>query len=268
MTEGAGGDQAGRGSDVKIHGALEQSGSKLSRYMDLVLGKRSLIALLRFELIMLMVGRVPGALGIVLRGKLYPLILGHVGRGVIFGAGISFRHPHKISIGDGAVIDDHCMLDAKGTTNRGILLEEGVFLGRYTIMSCKNGDIFLRRRVNFGFYCDVFSSGRVEVGAETVIAAYTYILSGGSYLLDRLDLPIAQQYDLSASKPTEIGEGSWIGARVTVIEGVKTGRGSVLAAGAVVNQDVPDYGIAMGVPAKTRHFREGAPTPRRNHEVA
>jgi acetyltransferase-like isoleucine patch superfamily enzyme len=268
MGEATSDAHAGRGSDVKIHGAMQQSGSKLGRYMDLVLGRRSLQALLRFELIMLFASRVPGALGILLRGKLYPLILGHVGKGVIFGAGITFRHPHKIRIGAGSVIDDHCMLDAKGTSNRGIELGEGVFLGRYTILSCKNGDIVLHPRVNFGFYCDVFSANRVEVGADTVIAAYTYLLSGGSYLLGRLDQPIAEQYDLSAARPTLIGEGSWLGSRVTVIEGVTTGRGSVLGAGAVVNRDVPDYGIAMGVPAKTVRLREGAPVDAPAHEVA
>jgi acetyltransferase-like isoleucine patch superfamily enzyme len=270
MTEPGSDPHGARGSDVKIHGALEQPGGKLGRYMDLVLGRRSLPGLIKFELITLLVARLPGALGILLRGKLYPLILGHVGRGVIFGTGITLRHPHKIRIGDGCVIDDHVMLDAKGTTNQGIVLEEGVFLGRYSILSCKNGDITLKARANFGFYCDVFSANRVVVGADTVIAAYTYILSGGSYMTERLDVPISHQYDLSAAKPTRIGEGSWLGARVTVIEGVTTGRGSVLGAGAVVNADVPDYGIAVGVPAKTVRLREGAPagTATARNEVA
>jgi acetyltransferase-like isoleucine patch superfamily enzyme len=260
------GDHGQPGSDVKVHGALGTSGSKLGQYMDLVLGRRNLWALIQFELITWAVGRLPGAAGIVLRGRLYPLILGQVGRGVIFGAGITFRHPHKIRIGDGCVIDDHCMLDAKGSTNSGIVLEEGVFLGRHTVLSCKNGDIVLRARVNFGFFCDVFSANRVEIGADTVIAAYTYVLSGGSYRLDRFDVPIAEQYDLSAARPTRVGEGSWLGARVTIIEGVTTGRGSVIGAGAVVNRDVPDWGIALGVPAKTVRLREGAPG--HDHEVA
>jgi acetyltransferase-like isoleucine patch superfamily enzyme len=247
-----------RGSDVKIHGAMHEPGGKLGRYMDLVLGRRSLWKLFVFETIVLLVGRLPGALGIALRGWLYPIFLGSVGRGVVFGAGITFRHPLKIHIGDLCVIDDGCMLDAKGTTNSGIVLEEGVFLGRNTILSCKNGDIVLRARANLGFFCDVFSSNRVEVGADTVIAAYTYILSGGSYLLDRLDLPIAQQYDLAASKPTTIGPDSWLGARVTVVEGTRVGRGCVLGAGSVVIDDIPDYAIAVGVPAKVTRMRAPA----------
>ena len=80
-----------------------------------------------------------------LRGKLYPLILGRVGRNVVFGANVTLRHPHKIAIGDNVVIDDQCCLDAKGTDNRGIVIGNGVFVGRNTILSCKNGDIVLER---------------------------------------------------------------------------------------------------------------------------
>jgi acetyltransferase-like isoleucine patch superfamily enzyme len=244
-------------SAFKVQEELGQSGSRLDRYMDLVLGRRSLSALVAFELINLLVRNVPGALGLFLRGKLYPLFLGACGPGVVFGPGITFRHPHKIRIGAGAVIDDHCMLDAKGTDNDGIVIEEEVFLGRYTILSCKNGDIILRARSNFGFFCDVSSANRVEVGADTVIAAYVYILSGGNYGLDQLDQPIAHQFDASSAMPTRVGEGSWLGARVTVFEGVTIGRGAAIGAGAVVTRDVPDHGIALGVPARTvRHRSE------------
>jgi acetyltransferase-like isoleucine patch superfamily enzyme len=58
-------------------------------------------------------------------------------------ASAHLRHPHKI-IGDNVVIDDLCCLDAKGTDNRGITIGNGVFVGRNTILSCKNGDIVSR----------------------------------------------------------------------------------------------------------------------------
>ena len=43
---------------------------------------------------------------------------------------------------------------------------------------------------------------------------------------------------------------NWIGANVTVLRGVKIGKGAVVAAGAVVTKDVPAYSIVGGVPAK------------------
>lgn len=49
---------------------------------------------------------------------------------------------------------------------------------------------------------------------------------------------------------TKVGNDVWIGARVTVLDGVKVGNGSIIAAGAVVVKDVPPYSIIGGVPAR------------------
>ena len=92
---------------------------------------------------MLLSQSVPGALGLALRKTLYPLLLGTCGRNVVFGQNVVLRHPHKIHIGDNVVIDDNCLIDAKGESNAGIRIASGVFIGRNTILSCKNGDIEL-----------------------------------------------------------------------------------------------------------------------------
>jgi len=51
-------------------------------------------------------------------------------------------------------------------------------------------------------------------------------------------------------KPTLVKEGATIGANATIVCGVTIGRWAFIAAGAVVANDVPDYGLAMGVPAR------------------
>ena len=101
---------------------FDEKRSKVGKYRELVVGQRGLWPLVRYELVMLLASWVPGALGLFLRSKLYPLILGGVGRNVVFGVNVTVRHPHKIVIGDHVVIDDQCCLDAKGTDNRGILI--------------------------------------------------------------------------------------------------------------------------------------------------
>lgn len=53
----------------------------------------------------------------------------------------------------------------------------------------------------------------------------------------------------------EIGNDVWIGAGVTVINGVKIGDGAIVAAGAVVTEDVKPYEIVGGIPAKHIRFR-------------
>ena len=76
------------------------------------------------------------------------------------------------------VIDDNCLLDAKGDTNAGIAIGAGTFIGRNTILSCKNGDIVLGEGVNIGFNCEIFSAARVELGARALLAAYCYVIGG------------------------------------------------------------------------------------------
>ncbi len=75
------------------------------------------------ELVMLLSSWIPGALGLWLRSCIYPLLLGRVGRGVIFGTNVVLRHPHKIYLGTNDVIDDNCVLDPKGTDNKGVFID-------------------------------------------------------------------------------------------------------------------------------------------------
>jgi len=57
-------------------------------------------------------------------------------------------------------------------------------------------------------------------------------------------------------KPVEIGDDTWIGSRAIILAGVRIGRGATIAAGAVVNKNVPDYAVVGGVPAKIIKIKE------------
>lgn len=56
--------------------------------------------------------------------------------------------------------------------------------------------------------------------------------------------------------PTEIGEYAWICSRSIILPGLKIGKGAIVASGAIVTKDVPDYAIVGGVPAKILGYRE------------
>ena len=234
---------------------FDESKSKVAKYQDLVVGRAGLGALVAYELVMLCASWLPGALGLFLRGKLYPRLLGRVGRNVVFGANVTLRHPHKIAIGDNVVIDDQCCLDAKGTDNRGIIIGSGVFIGRNTILSCKNGDIVLGDRANLGFNCEIFSASTVHVGADVLMAAYTYLV-GGDHLYDRVNIPVLQQG--RTSRGIDVGSGAWLGAQVVVTDGSRVGRDAIIGAGAVVVGDIPEFAIAVGTPAKVLRDRRAA----------
>lgn len=224
--------------------------SKLKRYQELIIGTNKFSDLLKYEIIVFLFSRLPGALGVLLRGKFYPMLFGKIGRGVIFGANIVIRHPKKIFIGDNVIIDDNVLLDAKGSENSGITLRDDVFIGRNSILSCKGGEIVLEERANVGFNCEIFSSNRVVIGKDNLIAAYTYIVGGGNYKLDRTDIPINQQPDFDGKGGVMTEEDVWLAAHVVLLDGTKVGRGSVIAAGAIVSGEIAPFSIVGGVPAK------------------
>jgi virginiamycin A acetyltransferase len=58
--------------------------------------------------------------------------------------------------------------------------------------------------------------------------------------------------------PVVIGNDVWIGANVSVVDGVRIGHGAIIGAGAVVVSDVPDYSVFAGVPARLIRFRFSA----------
>ena len=239
-----------------VPGALfDDRRSRAARYMDLVVGERGWWPLIRYEAVMLFASWVPGALGLVLRAGLYPWLLGACGRNVSFGANVALRHPRKIRIGDDVAVDDGCVLDAKGTANAGIRIGRRVFLGRNTIVACKDGDITLEDGVNVSYQCAIFSASSVRIGADTLLAAYCYVVGGG-HEYDRTDVPVVRQG--RPSKGIEIGGGAWLGAGAIVLDGVEIGHDAVIGAHAVVTDDIPPFAVAAGIPARVvRDRREG-----------
>jgi acetyltransferase-like isoleucine patch superfamily enzyme len=227
---------ASTGSDRDIPRAQDQlfkaPGGARAKYSRLIVGKPGLWALLKYEVFLSCTQWVPGALGLALRKITYRWLLGSCGRNVVFGCGVVLRHPHKIYIADNVVIDDHCLLDAKGDVNQGIRIGNGVFIGRNSILSCKNGDITLADGVNIGFNCEVFSAGHVTIGAQTLLAAYAYLIGGDH---DFSDASVAVNAQARKADGIKVGEGVWVGA----------------GAGSVVLKDVPAGARAVGVPART-----------------
>jgi acetyltransferase-like isoleucine patch superfamily enzyme len=233
---------------------LQQEGvSARAKYQALVVGQPGLLALVRHELVTMVTQSMPGAAGLAARKICYPWLLGACGRNVVFGQHVVLRHPHKIRIGDNVVIDDNCLLDAKGEDNSGIDIGTGSFIGRNTILSCKNGDIVLGQDSNIGFNCEIFSASRVTIGPGTLLAAYCYVI-GGDHDLSDAGLPILQQR--RSSLGVTVGGGAWLGAGVKVLDGSAIGDGAVIGAGAVVRGDIPARAIAVGLPARVVRSRD------------
>ena len=167
---------------------------------------------------------------------------------MVFGQNVVLRHPHKIHIGSNVVIDDNCLLDAKGETNRGIRIGDGVFIGRNTILSCKNGDIELGDGANIGFNCEVFSASRVTDRRERADGRLQLRHRRRPRFLRSVEGGARAVADVGGRRRSATAPG-WAPARRSSTAST-IGERAVIGAGAVVRESVPASAIAVGIPAR------------------
>ncbi|WP_092423827.1 acyltransferase [Devosia crocina] len=118
------------------------------------------------------------------------------------------------------------------------------------------GHALVRGDVEFGAHCTVNSyamiSGKVRCGDGVRIASHASLV-GFNHGFDDPDVPIYLQKH--ESRGIVVEDDVWIGANAVLVDGVRVGRGAVIAAGAVVSKDVPSMAIVGGVPAKVLRRR-------------
>jgi acetyltransferase-like isoleucine patch superfamily enzyme len=240
----------------KVHSQItDETQSGLRRYQQIIVGSKSLAFTIKYEIISSIFGSFPGALGLLLRGRLYKLLLKQIGRGAVIGEGIAVHHPQKISLGRKVAISYGCLLDARGDTNAGIVIGDNVIIGRNSSIVCKEGDIFIGNNVGIGANSTIgaVAGNTIVIGDNVLIAPYVYI-GGSSYHTERIDIPFSLQ-GLDPQGGVSVGDNTWLGANVTLLDGVSVGHDAIIAAGAVVTRNVPDFAIAMGIPAKVVKVR-------------
>ena len=110
-------------------------------------------------------------------------------------------------------------------------------------------DTSLGERVYVGPYSVL---GNVTVEDDVLIGSHVSVMNGvRQHGVERLDVPIREQP--GEYQPVRIGRDTWIGERSVVAADV--GRHCVIGAGSVVLRPIPDYAIAVGVPARVIRFR-------------
>ena len=235
----------------KTHQAVTGQGSPLAKYQDLMLGRRSLAALLYYEWCLLL-GPLPGLGGMALRKLFWPRLFASCGQGCMFAPGIVLRQPGRIRLGKGVVISEGCILDGRHESAAvSISIGDNVILSNDVLLSCKNGSISIADNCGINSRSIIQSTNNcpVQIGPDCIIGQNCCLLAGGSYHLDRLDVPIREQ-GIRNDGGLLLEADVWLGANVTVLGGVTMGRGSAAGAGAVLTKSVEAYTISLGVPAK------------------
>lgn len=97
-----------------------------------------------------------------------------------------------------------------------------------------------------GINCEIY--GPVSIGKDVMMGLEVVIYTSG-HRHDRLDIPMGKQGS-DEVRPVTVGNDVWIGRRAIIMPGVRIGNGCIIGAAAVVTKDIPDYSIAVGVPAR------------------
>ncbi len=115
----------------------------------------------------------------------------------------------------------------------------------YIFMNCRfdmSSGLYLKNNVAISPRCRLDTRGTITIGENVGIAEDVIILTADHNIK-------SSNFD-GQNKGVTIGDYAWIGTRAMILPGVSLGRGSVIAAGAVVTKSVPEYEIWGGVPAR------------------
>jgi lipopolysaccharide O-acetyltransferase len=105
--------------------------------------------------------------------------------------------------------------------------------------------------------CTITAATSVRLGRKVLFARNVYV-SDHSHAYGDTGRAVLDQ-GLTGVAAVEIGDGAWLGQNVVVCPGVRIGRGAVVGANSVVLEDVPDYTLDVGAPARV--VREFTPEP-------
>lgn len=179
-------------------------------------------------------------------------------QGIIFiGKKVKIRHAEHIRTQGGLTIGDGCQINA--LSRNGIELGNNVSLGSGSIIECTGvirqlGEgLKIGNHVGFAQNCFLEVRGKITIGDDCIFASDVSI-AAENHNFDKISQPIRLQG--ATRKGITIEKNCWIGTKVIILDGVTIGEGSIIAAGAVVNRDIPPYSVAGGIPAKVIKSRK------------
>lgn len=127
---------------------------------------------------------------------------------------------------------------------KNVNIEHGAFLA-------SGKDIEIGDNSGIGINCRI--TGPLSIGSDVMMAPGVNIVTQNHEISDT-EIPMRLQ--TAEKKKVTIGDDVWIGVNAIILPGITIGRGSVVAGGAVVTKDVPEYAIVGGNPARIIRMRK------------
>lgn len=197
----------------------------------------------------LLVGWIPTIIGIGIRGILYRAILKIDGWAAIEN-GVRLRFASHITLHHGSYLDQRVYLHAcPGGIEIGAntIVMHGAILHVYNFRDMPHSRIKIGADSLIGEYSVIRGQGGVEIGDRVYTSPHSQLIAV-DHVFDDKDVPFIEQG--IRAKGIVVEDDVWIGSAAVITDGVRIGKGSVVAAGAVVTNDVEPYTVVGGIPAK------------------
>jgi acetyltransferase-like isoleucine patch superfamily enzyme len=218
------------------------------------------------ELLQGLLGWVPSVVGLGLRSVAYKLFLRARGLPAIEDH-VRFVRPEDITLGAKVYIDHGVYLHGgRGGITIGdeSWVMSGCRLHVFNFRDIPHAGIRIGRHTFLGEETLMRAQGGITIGDRVLFGPRVQVLAVNHVMSDP-DRPIMDQGITAVG--IRIEDGSWIGAGAIILDGVRIGRHACVGAGAVVTSDVPDHGVAVGVPARVVRDMKASPPPLPEHPV-
>lgn len=172
-------------------------------------------------------------------------------KGLILGRRVKFFYTKNMQIGSMVKIDEGAFLSALGTGR--LIIGNNTSVGAYSRLEISmtfndlGKHIHIGDHVGIGQFACLGGAGGLTIGDNCIIGPYLSCHPENHNFGD--DSTLIKNQGVSR-KGIKIGQNCWIGAKVTILDGVTVGDNCVIAAGAVVTKDMPANSVIGGVPAK------------------
>jgi acetyltransferase-like isoleucine patch superfamily enzyme len=164
---------------------------------------------------------------------------------------------HGISIGDNCHILDHAIvqcgphsfseLPASPNYPDRLVIGNNCSIQPYAFISTSGGYIEIGDNVCINPFCVLYGFGGLKIGRDVMIANSCVIVPQNHVVTPGNGSLLGTG---STGKGIIINDNVWLGSKVVVLDGVEIGKGSVIAAGAIVTKNIPAGVIAAGIPAR------------------
>lgn len=183
------------------------------------------------------------ALKVILKGQFYPMLF--------LGKNVQLSYCSNIQFGKWNQLEDHVYISALG--KKPIQFGNNVRIGAFsriitsTSFNELGSHIKIGDNVGLGEFAYLGGAGGLEIGNDCIIGQYFSCHPENHNFQDTEELI---RFQGVSRKGIKVGNNCWIGAKVTILDGVTIGDNCVIAAGAVVTKSMPANMVIGGVPSK------------------